>query len=55
MYERCEDYPCCGHPAGQCGDRPEFTSAYWRRLIDEMDPDEYDRYVEALDRQEAGW
>jgi hypothetical protein len=26
----CEDYPCCGHLPGECEDRPEFTSDYWR-------------------------
>lgn len=26
---RCEDYPCCGHLAGECEDRPEFYAEYW--------------------------
>jgi hypothetical protein len=52
---RCEDYPCCGHRFGECADRAEFTSAYWRELRDSMDEDQYDRYCDALDRQEAGY
>jgi hypothetical protein len=48
---RCEDYPCCGHPRGQCSDRAEYTGAYWSALAERMDPDEYDRYCEYIDRQ----
>jgi len=52
---RCEDFPCCGHRLGECGDRAEFTSAYWMDLHDEMGDERYEAYCEAIDRQERGW
>lgn len=53
---RCEDFPCCGHTDGDgCMPRPEHTSAYWSRLASTMDPDTYDSYMEAIDRQEYGY
>jgi len=51
--ERCEDFPCCGHGWGECGDRPEFTADYWRRLRDELGDEEYERYVDAIDNMAA--
>jgi hypothetical protein len=48
---RCEDYPCCGHVDGDgCQTRPEHTSAYWYEAMTTMDPYEYNRMTEALDR-----
>lgn len=40
----CEDYPCCGHEAGDCngnkyGSDEAIKAAYLRRLQD--DPDGY--------------
>lgn len=51
---RCEDYPACGHRAGECGSRAEYTAAYWRDLHASLGDEQYERYCEALDRQE-GW
>lgn len=51
----CEDYPCCGHRLGQCRDKPEYHAQHWREMMDKLDPDEYDRYCEIIDRQEAGY
>ena len=44
---QCEDFPCCGHPRGQCEDRPEYHSDYWAARLSELeglglDPDEID-------------
>lgn len=53
---RCEDYPCCGHTDGDgCATRESHTAAYWQRLHDEMGDERYEEYLEALDRQEAGF
>ena len=40
----CEDYPCCGHEAGDCdgslyGTDAEIMEREYRRLAD--DPDDY--------------
>lgn len=48
---RCEDFPACGHRLGECGDRAEFTSAYWHDLQEQMGDERYSEYCEALDRQ----
>lgn len=39
----CEDYPCCGHPAGQCEDRPEYHAEYWEDYIERREAAGYDR------------
>lgn len=38
---RCEDYPCCGHPEGECMPSETFTKGYWlERMSDpDYDPD----------------
>lgn len=52
----CEDFPCCGHLRGECGERAEFTSAYWVELAGSFDdPADYDAYCEVVDRQERGY
>jgi hypothetical protein len=40
----CEDYPCCGHKAGECGDRAEFTSAYWHDVLQNLEDKGLDPY-----------
>jgi hypothetical protein len=49
---RCEDYPCCGHPRGQCSDRAEYTSAYWSELHQSLGDEGYDYYIERLEEQQ---
>jgi len=49
---RCEDFPCCGHPAAEgCGDRPEYHGEYWSKKFASMDPDEMEDYEYRMEMQ----
>lgn len=49
---RCEDYPCCGHQPGECGDRAEFTSEFWSEFIAE-DPERFE-YLDSIGAFDGG-